>query len=157
MQEIERKFLVLNEDYKKQAFAKKKLCQGYLSKDLERTVRIRVEDGNGFLTIKGASSDDGLERFEFEKEITLEEALALLKICLAGTIIKTRHFVKASALTFEVDEFSGENDGLVVAEIELESADQFFEKPQWLGSEVTGDLRYYNAELSKNPFKKWSK
>ncbi len=156
MIEIERKFLVKNDDYKSEAYAKKTLRQGYISTDPKRTVRIRIEDNQAFITIKGESSSDGLQRFEFEQQIGLEDAKNLLNICLPGKISKYRHLVKVENLKFEVDEFLDENNGLTVAEIELENVDQQFCKPSWLGEEVTGDTKYYNAQLSKNPFKNWN-
>ena len=156
MIEIERKFLIKNDDYKSEAYAKKTLRQGYISTDPKRTVRIRIEDDKAFITIKGESSSDGLQRFEFEQEIGLEDAENLLNICLPGKISKYRHLVKVENMKFEVDEFLDENTGLTVAEIELENVDQQFCKPSWLGEEVTGDTKYYNAQLSKNPFKDWN-
>lgn len=155
MIEIERKFLVLNHDFKSQAFAKNEIAQGYLSAIPERTVRVRIKGNDGYLTIKGAGNDGGMSRFEWEKKIPLNEARELLKLCEKGTISKTRFEVKVGFHTFEVDEFYGENQGLVIAEIELESETENFEKPSWLGEEVTNDERFYNAFLSKNPYKSW--
>ena len=156
MQEIERKFLVLSEAYKEQAFQKEKITQGFLSRHPERTVRVRIKGDKGFLTIKGKSSDGGLSRFEWEKEIPLNEAEDLFGLCEPGKIEKTRHLVKQGKHVFEVDEFYNENQGLVVAEIELNSPDEKFEKPEWLGEEVTGDHRYYNSQLSRIPYKDWN-
>lgn len=155
MIEIERKFLVLNHDFKSQAFAKNEIAQGYLSTVPERTVRVRIKGNEGFLTIKGAGNDGGMSRFEWEKEIPVEEARELLKLCEKGAISKTRFEIKVGLHTFEVDEFYGENEGLVIAEIELESETETFEKPNWLGEEVTNDERFYNAFLSQKPFKTW--
>ena len=155
MIEIERKFLVKNDFFKSVAFTQNHIAQGYLSSVPERTVRVRIKGEKGFLTIKGASNDTGLSRFEWEKEIPIDEAKKLLLLCEKGVIDKTRFEVKCGNHTFEVDEFYGENEGLIVAEIELHSETDTFEKPDWLGDEVTGDIRYYNAYLSKNPFTKW--
>jgi adenylate cyclase len=155
MIEIERKFLVLNTDFKKQAFAKNEIAQGYISTNPERTVRVRVKGNSGFLTIKGSGNETGMSRFEWEKKIDLEEAKQLMKLCEKGAISKTRYEIKVGKHVFEVDEFYGENEGLIIAEIELESETETFEKPNWLGKEVTKDERYYNAYLSKNSFKSW--
>ena len=153
--EIERKFLVLNDDYKRQAFGGSRISQGYICSGHGRTVRVRIRDDRGYLTIKGPSDAAGLSRYEFEKEITLEEAQQLMKLCEPGAIDKTRYLVKSGAHTFEVDEFYGDNDGLVIAEVELQSEDESFEKPAFIGREVTGDRRYYNAHLTKHPFCDW--
>jgi adenylate cyclase len=155
MIEIERKFLVTSDDFKAAAFTKNRIAQGYLSSIPERNVRVRIKGDKGFLTIKGASNESGLSRFEWEKEIPLDEARALLKLCEKGIIDKTRFEVKIGNNIFEVDEFYGENEGLIIAEIELESETETFEKPIWLGKEVTNDNRYYNSFLSKNPFVSW--
>lgn len=155
MIEIERKFLVLNNDFKSEAFAKNEIAQGYLSTVPERTVRVRIKGNDGFLTIKGAGNNSGMSRFEWEKKILVNEARELLKLCEKGVISKTRFEVKVGFHTFEVDEFYGENEGLIIAEIELESETENFQKPTWLGKEVTNDERFYNAFLSQNPFKSW--
>lgn len=157
MVEIERKFLVKSADFKEQAFTHNKIAQGYLSAVPERTVRVRIKGERGFITIKGVSQQGGMSRFEWENEIPLDEALELLKLCEKGKIEKTRYEIKVGKHIFEVDEFYGENEGLVMAEVELESETETFEKPDWLGEEVTNDPRYYNAYLSKNPFKEWEK
>ncbi|WP_034918054.1 CYTH domain-containing protein [Gillisia sp. CAL575] len=157
MIEIERKFLVTSEQFKTEAFKSSEIKQGYLNSHPERTTRIRVLDKEAFITIKGKSSDSGLSRFEWEKEIAVDEAVELLKLCEPGAIEKVRYLVKSDEFTFEIDEFFGENEGLVMAEIELLSEEDTFEKPSWLGEEVTGDHRYYNSQLSKNPFKNWNK
>ncbi|CAI2767985.1 CYTH domain-containing protein [Flavobacterium collinsii] len=157
MVEIERKFLVKSADFKEQAFTQNKIAQGYLSAVPERTVRVRIKGERGFITIKGISHQGGMSRFEWENEIPLDEALELLKLCEKGKIEKTRYEIKSGKHIFEVDEFYGENEGLVMAEVELESETEPFEKPDWLGEEVTDDQRYYNAYLSKNPFKEWKK
>lgn len=154
--EIERKFLVKEDDFKTEAFSQSEIKQGYLSSNPARAVRVRITNDEAFLTIKGASDAGGTTRFEWEKTLELSEAQELFKLCEPGSIHKTRYYVKAGEHTYEVDEFYGENDGLVLAEIELESADQHFEKPSWLGEEVTGDNRYYNSQLSKNPYKTWN-
>lgn len=155
MIEIERKFLVTSFEYKNEAYAKKSIVQGYLSSNPERMVRIRTNGKDGFITIKGMGNKSGMSRFEWEKMISLEEATALLKLCEEGAIEKIRYEVKVGNHVFEVDEFFGENKGLVMAEIELENEDEVFEKPSWLGKEVTNDVKYYNAYLSNNPFTKW--
>lgn len=155
MIEIERKFLVNSNDFKTEAFTHNRITQGYLSSVPGRTVRIRIKGNKGFLTIKGASNESGLSRFEWEKEITIDEATALLNLCEDGVIDKTRFEVKIGNHIYEIDEFYGENDGLLMAEIELKSEAEQFEKPDWLGGEVTNDKRYYNSYLSKNPFQKW--
>ncbi|SHL68563.1 CYTH domain-containing protein [Flavobacterium saccharophilum] len=157
MIEIERKFLVKSSDFKEQAFAQNQIAQGYLSSLPERTVRVRIKGKKGFLTIKGIVHHGGMSRFEWENEIPLDEAQELLKLCEKGKIEKTRFEIKAGKHVFEVDEFYGENEGLIMAEIELESETESFEKPDWLGEEVTNDERYYNAYLSKKPFKTWEK
>ena len=153
-QEIERKFLVKG-DFRKFAIKQIKIKQGYLSSEQERTVRIRIKDDKGYLTIKGIPNVSGISRYEWEKEISLNEAEDLLTLCGSGLIDKTRFLIPAGEFTFEVDEFHGDNQGLVVAEIELKSETDKFPKPEWLGEEVTGDLRYYNSVLIKNPFTKW--
>jgi CYTH domain-containing protein len=153
--EIERKFLVRNDGYKRQAFCSSRIQQGYICSGHGRTVRVRIRDNRGYLTIKGPSNAEGLSRYEFEKEITLDEAEHLMALCELGGIEKTRWLVKSGNHTFEVDEFLGDNEGLVMAEVELGSEDESFEKPDFIGEEVTGDRRYYNAHLTKYPFKTW--
>jgi len=154
-QEIERKFLVKG-DYKKFVSKETKIVQGFLCTVPERTVRVRIKGDKGFLTIKGIGNESGASRYEFEKEIAVADAKDLMKICEPGVIDKTRYIVKANnGLFFEVDEFYGENEGLTIAELELPSEDAAFEKPGWLGEEVTGDVRYFNSMLMKNPYKNW--
>ena len=155
MIEIERKFLVISDAYKSEAYSKTKLIQGFLNTHKERTVRVRIKGNSGFLTVKGESSKDGLTRFEWETQISAEDAKELLNLCEPGIIDKIRYEVKVKNHTFEIDEFFGYNEGLVMAEIELADKNEFFEKPSWLGEEVTGDLKYYNSQLSKRPFKSW--
>ena len=170
--ETERKFLVLNDDYQAQAVKSYRIRQGYLAHDSGRTVRVRIRDDKGFLTIKGPSIIPG-SRPEWEKEISLQEAEDLFALCKPGSVDKTRWIVPAGhaggstgsptvmadpdrpSRFFEVDEFHGENDGLVMAEIELGSPDEPFERPSWLGKEVTDDKRYYNGYLAEHPFKTW--
>lgn len=154
--EIERKFLVAG-DYKSEAYTSVRITQGYLSRVPERVVRIRIKGDRGFITIKGTTNDTGLSRFEWEKEIPLADAQSLLKLAEPGVIDKTRHLIKNTdgRHTWEVDEFHGDNEGLIMAEIELESENDIFDKPSWLGKEVTGDKRYYNAYLSEKPYKNW--
>jgi adenylate cyclase len=155
MIETERKFLVISDAYKQQAKMKKRIVQGYLSTDPERTVRVRIKGEQGYLTIKGKSNESGLSRMEWEKEITVEDANALLPLCLAGVIDKIRYEIPAGNHLYEVDEFFGDNAGLVIAEIELSTEDEVFEKPKWLGKEVTGDEKYYNAYISNHPYSGW--
>lgn len=152
--EIERKFLVRG-DFKSQAFRSERITQGYLSSVPERTVRVRIKGNEGFITIKGLSNASGLTRYEWEKEIPVDEARELLQLSEPGMIDKTRYLVQVGKHVIEVDEFLGENEGLILAEIELQSEDEPFEKPEWLGKEVTGDPRYYNAMLSKKPYKSY--
>ena len=152
-QEIERKFLVKNDDFKKESFLNTKIVQGFLSTVPERTVRIRIKGDQGFITVKGIGNESGTSRYEWEREISVEEATDLLKISEPGVIDKTRFNVKSGKHTFEVDEFYGDNEGLIIAEIELNTENELFKKPLWLGTEVTGDKRYYNSSLSKIPFK----
>ena len=155
MQEIERKFLVNSSEYKEEASAKSRIVQGYLNSASERTVRVRIKASAGFITIKGESNQSGTTRFEWEKEIPVAEAEALLQLCEPGVIEKVRYEIRHENHLFEVDEFSGENAGLVVAEVELNCENEVFERPAWLGEEVTGDKRFYNSHLSKNPYKNW--
>ena len=155
MQEIERKFLVTSDVFKTQAQHKFRIVQGYLNSHAARAVRVRIKGDKGYLTIKGKGNESGTTRFEWEKEIPVREAEALLKICEKGVIEKVRYHIEVGKHTFEVDVFSGTNDGLVVAEVELSSEDEVFEKPDWLGKEVTGEAKYYNSQLSKIPFKDW--
>jgi len=152
--EIERKFLVKG-DYKKEAWKAYHITQGYICRVPGKSVRVRLRDGEGFITIKGKASNGGISRFEWEKAIPADEAEELMRLCEGGIIDKTRHLVKAGRHTFEVDEFHGDNEGLVVAEVELGSEDEDFEKPSWLGEEVSGDRRYYNSALTANPYKNW--
>ncbi len=153
--ETERKFLVLNESYKEEASGSHHLVQAYIAHENGRTVRVRIFDDRGFLTIKGPSLD-GISRKEWEMEIPLEDARDLMALCQKGSIDKTRWIVPAgNGRCFEVDEFHGENEGLVVAEIELGSAEETFSRPEWLGKEVTGDRRYYNSYLTLAPYSAW--
>lgn len=156
MVEIERKFLVKSHGFKKQASKQSRICQGFLNTHKERTVRVRIKDDLGFITVKGKSSKNGLMRFEWEKEILKDEAESLLKLCEPSSIDKMRYEVKVGAHIYEVDEFFGANAGLVIAEIELESIEESFEKPEWLGEEVTGKVKYYNSLLSKRPYNTWN-
>ncbi|MDD3038322.1 CYTH domain-containing protein [Bacteroides sp.] len=153
-QEIERKFLVSGE-FKSQAFAQDRIIQGYICSDRGRTVRVRIRDNKGYLTIKGASNVSGTSRYEWERELPLAEAEELMKLCESGVIDKTRYLVRSGSHIFEVDEFYGDNVGLVVAEVELTSEDEAFDKPSFIGEEVTGDRRYYNSQLMKKPYKNW--
>lgn len=153
-QEIERKFLVSGE-FKSQAFAQDRIIQGYICSARGRTVRVRIRDNKGYLTIKGASNVSGTSRYEWEQELPLAEAEELMKLCEPGIIDKTRYLVRCGKHVFEVDEFYGDNEGLVVAEIELSSEDEAFEKPSFIAEEVTGDRRYYNSQLMKKPYRTW--
>ncbi len=154
-QEIEKKFLVKG-DFKPFVTKQTSITQGYLSSVPERTVRVRIKGEKGYLTIKGKGNASGVSRFEWEKEISTKEVKELLKLCEPGIINKTRYLVpEKGGLVFEVDEFYGDNQGLTVAEIELPTEDHPFEKPDWLGEEVTGNLQYFNSMLMKNPYKNW--
>lgn len=153
-QEIEKKFLVAGE-FKESAKKATRITQGYLSSVPERTVRVRVKGDKGYITVKGIGNDSGASRFEWEKEIPVEDVRDLLKICEPGVIDKTRYLVDCDGHTFEVDEFYGDNEGLVVAEVELGDENEAFTRPSWLGEEVTGDKKYYNSMLVKNPYKNW--
>ena len=153
--EIERKFLVKKGDaYKGAAFSCSHIQQGYIPAE-GATVRIRIRDEKGYLTIKSHSTNGGLSRYEFEKEISLDEATHLMALCRGGVVDKHRWLVKSGSHTFEVDEFFGDNAGLVVAEVELGSEDEPFAKPSFIGEEVTGDRRYYNSQLLVHPYKDW--
>ena len=153
--EIERKFLITSEDFKKNSYQKNYIKQGFLNSDKNRVVRVRIKDEKGFLTIKGKSNKNGTSRFEWEKEISKTEAEELFLLCEKGIIEKYRYLVKSKKHIFEVDEFLGDNKGLLVAEIELYSENEIFKKPLWLGKEVTGKKKYYNSNLSKKPFCNW--
>ena len=148
-QEIERKFLVKDDSYKQEAYAHSHIVQGYICSARGRTVRVRIRDDKGYLTIKGAANESGTSRYEWEKEISQQEAGELMRLCEPGVIDKTRYLVKSGEHIFEVDEFYGENEGLTVAEVELNSEDEMFEKPHFIEKEVTGDVRYYNSFLMK--------
>jgi len=154
-QEIERKFLVKDDSYKQLAYDSSRIQQGYICSARGRTVRVRIRGERGFLTIKGPSRDGGLSRYEWEKEIPLQEAEELMLLCEPGMIDKTRYLVQSGKHVFEVDEFYGENEGLVMAEVELASENEAFERPDFLGEEVTGDVRYYNSFLMRTPFTRW--
>lgn len=152
--EIERKFLVRKDrDWKRLASSCSHIQQGYFA--AVNTVRVRIRDDKGYLTIKGPSSNGGLSRYEFEKMISLEEAQQLMLLCEPGVIDKHRYLVPFEGHTFEVDEFHGDNEGLVLAEVELGSEDEAFAKPDFLGLEVTGDRHFYNSQMRRNPFKLW--
>ena len=152
--EIERKFLVKG-NFKTESHVSTRVTQGYLSSSPERTVRVRIKGEKGFITIKGKGNASGTSRYEWEKEIPVEEARELLQLCEPGIIDKTRYLIRHEGHLFEVDEFHGENDGLVIAEIELKNENENFSRPAWLGEEVTGDRKYYNAMLSRNPYANW--
>ena len=152
--EIERKFLVKDDSYKAHAVESHRIRQGYIAHDSGRSVRVRIRDGQGILTVKGPFIGLG-SRPEWEKELSPQEAEDLFQLCKPGCVDKTRWIIPAGSRFFEVDEFHGENEGLVLAEIELGSGDEPFVRPSWLGEEVTGDKRYYNGSLARNPFKTW--
>ena len=153
--EIERKFLVLNDSYRRSAKSQSRIRQGYICSGHGRTVRVRLRDSRAYLTIKGPSVDGGLSRYEFEKEITLDEAAHLFALCEPGAIDKVRYLVDYCGHTFEIDEFHGDNEGLVMAEVELGKENESVEMPGFIGREVTGDRRFYNSYLTKCPFKMW--
>ncbi|MGD1948012.1 MAG: CYTH domain-containing protein [Croceivirga sp.] len=153
--EIERKFLVKDDTYKRNATAQTRIVQGFLNTHPERTVRVRIKGDNGYLTVKGLGNKSGTSRFEWEIEIPVTEATALMDICEPIILEKTRYNVPSGAHVFEVDEFTGKNQGLVIAEIELDYEDEPFTKPEWLGGEVTGQIKYYNSQLSVKPFNQW--
>lgn len=153
--EIERKFLVSDDSYKTLAYHSDRIAQGYICREGGNSARVRVRGDKGYITIKGPSRDGGLSRYEWEKEIPVQEAWELMRLCNGATIDKTRYLVRCGAHTFEIDEFYGDNEGLVVAEVELSNADELFEKPGFIGKEVTGDKRYYNSSLTRVPYKCW--
>ncbi len=153
--EIERKFLVTDDSYKALAYHSDRIAQGYICREGGNSARVRVRGDKGYITIKGPSRDGGLSRYEWEKEIPVQEAWELMRLCNGATIDKTRYLVRCGAHTFEIDEFHGDNEGLVVAEVELSIADELFEKPDFIGKEVTGDRRYYNSSLTRVPYKCW--
>lgn len=152
--EIERKFLVKGE-FKSQAYAQSRITQGYICSARGRTVRVRIGNQKGYLTIKGATNASGTTRYEWEKEIPLREAEELMLLCEPGAIDKTRYYVRSGSHIFEVDEFYGDNQGLVVAEVELSAEDEPFVKPDFIDKEVTGEAKYYNSQLMKHPFNTW--
>ncbi len=153
--EIERKFLVKNQIFKSEAIKKQLITQGYLNSDPKRSVRIRISDQHAFITVKGKTSANGTSRFEWEKEININDAKQLISLCLEGVIEKIRYLVPYKNHTFEVDEFLKDNKGLVIAEVELSYENENFERPIWLGEEVTGIKKYYNSQLSLNPYRNW--
>lgn len=157
MVEIERKFLIRSDEYKNKATSKKRIVQGFLNTHPKRTVRVRINEDKAYLTVKGKSNVAGTSRFEWEREIDIEQAKDLLELCEKTVIEKTRYKVPNGDFMFEVDEFLRENEGLVIAEIELQNEYDVFDQPAWLGEEVTGQLKYYNSLLSKKPFKSWKK
>lgn len=153
--EIERKFLVKDTSFRQAALSKSRIRQGYLSSARGRTVRVRVRDEKAYLTIKGPSDASGTSRGEWEYEIPVADAEELMNLCEPGSIDKERYLVQAGKHVFEVDEFHGDNEGLIMAEVELSSPDEPYEKPRFIGQEVTGDVKYYNSFLTKNPYKNW--
>lgn len=156
MIEIERKFLVKSDKFRPEAQSATRIVQGFLNTHPERTVRVRIKGDKGFITVKGKSDEKGLSRYEWEKEIPVKEAEELMLLCEEGVIEKTRYEIRAGNHCVEVDEFRGPNSGLILAEIELTSENEDFYRPDWLGEEVTGDIRYYNSQLSKKPYTSWT-
>ena len=154
--EIERKFLVDGE-FRQLAYDCTHIEQGYFATEPGKTVRVRIRGDKGFLTIKGPSGKDGLSRYEFETEIPLEDAHEMMKLCMPGKVDKNRYLIKNGKHTVEVDEFFGDNEGLLLAEIELGSEEEEYERPDFLGDEVTGDKRYYNKYMLKHPYCEWKK
>lgn len=155
MIEIERKFLVQNDTFKTHSISQQRIVQGFLNTHKERTVRVRIYGAKGFITVKGVTTHLGTSRFEWEHEISVVDAESLLDLCEPGVIDKMRYLVPEGAHVYEVDEFFGKNTGLIIAEIELQHKDENFGTPEWLGEEVTGDIRYYNSQLSKKPYQNW--
>ena len=153
--EIERKYLVKSHEYREKALSKTRIVQGFLNTHPDRTVRVRIKGECGFLTVKGKSNDSGTSRFEWEQEIEKEEAFALMELCEPGIVDKHRYEVTFNGKLFEIDEFLGDNSGLILAEVELEDENEAFEKPSWLGKEVTGEVAYYNSQLIKKPYNQW--
>jgi len=151
--EIERKFLVKG-DFTPFVTRTEHMVQAYLCSTPERTVRVRIAGDRAFITIKGASNNNGFSHIEYEYPIPVADAEVLLRLAQPGFIVKERNYVPFEGHTFEVDVFHGENEGLVIAELELSAEDEVFERPDWLGEEVTGDARYYNAYLAKHPYNK---
>jgi len=154
--EIERKFLVTNESFKELSFQKQYIKQGFLNSDKERVVRVRIANDTAFLTIKGITNASGTTRFEWEREISVDDAQQLMLLCEPGIIEKYRYYHQLGNHTFEIDEFLGDNLGLIVAEVEISEENETFEKPNYLGREVTGEQQYYNSNLSRHPFKFWA-
>ncbi len=155
MIEIERKFLVKNETFKSESIKKQLITQAYLSSDPKRSVRIRICEQNAYITIKGQTSESGTSRYEWEKEINIDDAKQLMLLCREGVVTKIRHLIPFKNHKFEVDEFLKDNSGLVIAEIELSNENEDFERPRWLGKEVTGIKKYYNSQLSQNAYLNW--
>ena len=155
MLEIERKFLVTSTAFKEESVKQTRIVQAYLNSHPDRSVRIRIKGNKGILTVKGKGNASGTSRFEWEKEISLIDAEALLPLCEKGSIHKTRYEIPKGEHIFEVDEFYDENEGLIIAEVELNNENELFEKPDWLGVEVTGDNKYYNSQLVSYPYLEW--
>ena len=154
--EIERKFLVKNNAFADKAFRQRRIVQGYICSDAERSVRVRICEDEAFLTIKSATNERGWSRYEFEQPAPMNDAEELIRLCLPGLIEKVRYYVEFDGHTWEVDVFHGENEGLIVAEIELVSEEETFTLPDWVGQEVSGDPKYYNSMLAKHPYTKWT-
>ncbi|MCU0408482.1 MAG: CYTH domain-containing protein [Bacteroidales bacterium] len=152
--ETERKYLIKGE-FRNLAFRKSRISQGYLSSAPGRTVRVRINEGKGFLTVKGPAEKNGITRYEWEIEIGLQDAEELLLLCEPGIIEKTRYYISHEGFVIEADVFHGENEGLLMAEVELENESDSFTIPEWFGEEVSGNPMYYNSYLRENPFKSW--
>jgi len=154
--EIERKFLVTSTAYKKAAYNFYDMVQGYIAHEKGNSVRVRITNTEAVMTIKGPSDSKGMSRYEWNHQIPVEDAKELMKLSQGGVIEKRRYLVHSGPHVFEIDEFYGDNEGLVIAEVELQSENETFEKPSFVGKEVTGDRRYYNAYLTTNPYKSWT-
>jgi len=156
MLEIERKFLVESDEFKKLATSKDNMIQGFLNTDPERTIRIRIMGDSAFFTVKGRTSPNGLSRFEWEYQIPLADGRALLELCEQRPMEKIRYRVPVHGHVFEVDEFFGVNEGLLLAEVELRHEEEAVVLPDWLGKEVTGQTKYYNSQLALKPYTTWN-
>lgn len=155
--EIERKFLVKGNDYRNEAYKYYDMVQGYIAHENGRSVRIRITNTESLITIKGPTDAKGMSRYEWNHTIDKRDAVELMELCQGSKIEKRRYLVHSGPYVFEIDEFHGENEGLVIAEVELTSENEVFQKPDFIGDEVTGDKRYYNAHLTRDPYKNWKK
>lgn len=155
--EIERKFLVKGNDYRNEAYKYYDMVQGYIAHENGRSVRIRITNTESLITIKGPTDAKGMSRYEWNHTIDKRDAVELMELCQGSKIEKRRYLIHSGPHVFEIDEFHGENEGLVIAEVELTSENEVFQKPDFIGDEVTGDKRYYNAHLTRDPYKNWKK